>query len=146
MKFFQEWLPFDIIPYGIDNNSKLIEQARKIFPRDSKNFLLADFWKISGDLSGFLDRNNVEESFDFIYWAVWDNILFRNQKEITTLKNLYNIIKPNGRLILGFYKPGSMPDNSDNKKKIPLLIKKLEIDPSETMENSHENIIIWFDK
>lgn len=145
LRCLQEWSGYALKPYGIDNDLRRINLAKEIFPSMQGNFVFADFWDLISKTPLPFGRYSLPSSYDFIYWNVWDDVMFTKKKEISALLNLYGSINKGGRLILGFYRPGGKPDNLENKGKISLLSKK-GINFSGVLEDSQSNVVAWINK
>jgi len=136
LKCLQKWSVYKLIPYGIDNNEKRIEQAKDLFPLHSNNFIVTRMPNLE-----IFFKMRFPAKFDFIYWNIWDPWNFENQKEIESFKLAFKMVSSGGRLILGFYQ------SDKNKEKRIRKIKKLGFKFSGMIKNyNNEEIIIWFDK
>jgi SAM-dependent methyltransferase len=98
IRCLQEWSNHKLVPYGIDTDKELIEQAKRLFPENKDNFA-----KISIEDISKIDRFGLPKKFDIIYWNVWDNWDFNNANELNSVKELSKHVKTGGRLIMGFY-------------------------------------------
>ncbi len=93
----QEWSEYTLTPYGIDVNDEYLEGAKKLFTEYGKNFELVSF-------RDFIAGNHhLLEVYDFIYWNVWDNWQFDESEKYQQVSDLLEMVKPDGRLIMGFY-------------------------------------------
>lgn len=141
LRCLQEWSNHKLEPYGIDIDQELIKEAKKLFPSQAKNFIvkeLKDFLKNLAELS----KHGFPAKYDFIYWNVWDNRKFENQKEVDIFKTVLELISDGGRLILGFY------NLEKGREKIKKL-KELGFKFSGIVENlgdCENGIIAWIDK
>lgn len=100
----REWSGKELECYGIDSDSVAIEHARELFPENAEEhfpFMTEEA------------REKLPKKFETIYWNVWDNVNFTDERRIVQLKKLEEHAK-GGRIILGFYHPS--PD--ENKKKL----------------------------
>jgi len=132
LKCLQEWSNHKLIPYGIDWNLKLIEQAKNLFPLKANNFIVKD----ARDLSDLFEYG-FPAKFDFIYWSVWDQDSSIDQGRLKILKTLLKAAC-GGRLIMGSY------ESDKDKNRIIKDLKKMGIEPSAILENRNgkERIII----
>lgn len=133
LKCLQEWSNHDIVPYGVDFRPEYISDAKNIFPMHTNNFK-TDLIK-----SGSTLPQNFPEKFDFIYWATWLNL--DSNKYQYFIKSLKNLVKPRGRLIIGFY-------DWNNEKTYGRIdrLKKLGIEFDGIIENPlNTEFLIWID-
>lgn len=98
LKSLQEWVPHELIPYGIDIDEKLLKQAKSFFPSQADHFRLMDIKNIQD-----IHKSGLPGAYDYVYWNVWDNWLIASPFERQCLTSLRSIVKQNGLLILGFY-------------------------------------------
>ena len=133
LKCFQEWSSHKLEVYGIDIDKSAIEKAKQLFPSKENHFIKPEELK-----------NNPEfpNSFDVIYWNVWNNYTFEEKGQEKLLKRLLEATNDDGRLILGFY------NEKEENKKIIQRIEHLGYKFSGIQENPNggNEIIAWFDK
>jgi len=134
LRCLKEWSNYKLELYGVDSNLDRIRSAKELFAHQPERFIMCNICS-PNDLRqyGFL------ANFDFVYWNVWDNLEFKDNREINIFFKLYGMVSKNGRIILGFY------DSDKNKHK---KIKKLErsgIKFSGKIINPTE-IFAWVDK
>ena len=98
LRCFQEWSEHVLTPYGFDLNDRFIDEAKELFPQHKEHFRQFDILKLP-------DTNSLTlpSSYDFVYWAVWDNWTFHRQLEIQVIKSIEAMVKSGGKLILGLY-------------------------------------------
>ena len=127
LRSLQEWSSHKLDPYGYDIDAKAIQFARTLFPKLSDHFLTRDDFK---------DGKKFPDSFDFVYWNVWDNYEPKSQ---TIFDDLLKTTKH--RLIVGFY-----ADKNENLKKIERMISAGSR-PSRIMENPSggNEVLAWFE-
>ena len=115
LKCLEKWSSFPLIPYGIDRDSKIIEQAKSFFPDDKNNFLCISIQNID-----LLKETDFPNTYDYIYWNVWDNWQFDEPMQQQCLCKLPTVIAPRGHLILGFYDKFSelIPDKIDRASRL----------------------------
>lgn len=140
LRCLQEWSKHKLIPYGIDRDLRLINQAKDLFPLYRDNFYVMDVRQLE-DLAKF----RFPAMFDFIYWNVWNNWEFFEPSEIKVLKKILKAVSDKGRLILGFYDGGK----EEIIKKTNRL-KTLGFEITGIMENpvteGGGEMIAWVDK
>ena len=123
----ESWSGKKLEKYGIDTNGDLIIQGKKLFPELEKRL------KITG-LESFrwLEEFDLPSKYDFIYWNVWDNFIF-NEDKLNGLEELINLrLKENGKLILGFYHQ----DKNHNLEEANKVKSKFE--QTEIVENKND--------
>lgn len=98
LRSFQEWSGHVLTPYGIDLNQTFIDQAKSLFPQQQEHFLQFDILKLPETNSFILPR-----SYDFVYWAIWDNWTFKRPIEISVIRSIAPMVKSGGKLIVGLY-------------------------------------------
>lgn len=97
LRCLQEWSEYALTPYGIDVNEESIDDAKKLFSNLSKNFEAVSFRDF---LAG---KHGLPETYDFIYWNVWDDWYFDENEKIQQVRVLLEKVNLGGRLVLGFY-------------------------------------------
>jgi len=98
LRCFQEWSGHALTPYGLDLNENFIDQAKWLFPHQKDHFLQFDILQLP-DANLF----NLPRSYDFIYWAIWDNWTFKRPIEVSVIKSIDAMVNSGGKLILGLY-------------------------------------------
>jgi SAM-dependent methyltransferase len=98
LRCFQEWSGHLLTPYGIDLDESFIDEAKLLFPQHKEHFLQFDILELP-EASSFI----LPQSYDFIYWAIWDNWTFQRQIEIRVIRTIQAMVKSGGKLILGLY-------------------------------------------
>lgn len=90
LRCLQEWSGSRLEPFGVDNHPGRLNQARAMFPSLAHHFL---------------DPAELTESriFDYVYWAVGDNVDFERQENQNWLALVRGHTAPGGRFIMGFY-------------------------------------------
>lgn len=134
LRSFQEWSGHALTPYGLDLNESFIEQAKLLFPEHKDHFLPFDILELPDTRSLTLPR-----SFDFVYWAVWDNWTFQRPLEIRVIRSIAQMVKDSGRLILGLY-------HEDRRRSFAVLteLERLGFSFSEVVENFDGcEIVAW---
>lgn len=96
LKCLQKWSSHTIDPYGVDVGEQAIADARTLFPQQQNHFAAPQELK---------DGKDFPNTFDFVYWNVWDNFDFEMKGAMDLVKKMYDAVLPGGRLILGFYDP-----------------------------------------
>lgn len=130
----REWSKYKLIPYGIDPDPERLEGVAEILPEFANNFAPLGITQL-----GKLASYNLPSQFDLVYWNVWDN--FDPLVHKGYIEQAFNVVKPNGRLILGFY----CADTLENDKKIAWF-KKYYSTPKGHKDTSPETqSIIWYD-
>ncbi len=137
LRCLQEWQSHELIPYGIDTNPNFIEQAKTIvFPDFENNFSVLSSENISQ-----LSELGLPNSYNLIYWNVWDNWDFGTTDRIDNFNEVKSLLSPSGMLILGFY----MVNKHNNLSKIEQLRSK-GINPGGVLANTQNpEIVCWFD-
>ncbi len=90
-----EWSDHQLEPYGVDIESDLVQSARDLFPEYTERFVLAS--KDSDPRALYRLR------FDHVYWAVGDNVDFREPQNVRWFEAILSLVARGGSLILGFY-------------------------------------------
>tara|TARA_Y100000031_G_C8093411_1_gene325253 strand:- start:145 stop:783 length:639 start_codon:yes stop_codon:yes gene_type:complete len=146
LRCLQEWSDYKLEMYGIDRNRDLINQARKLFPEQTDNFISKDLFDLSKN-NEKLTQYGIPARYDFIYWNVWGNLKFESENDINTVRYLLGIVSNGGRLILGF------SDSYRNKKEIIRKLKNMDFEFSRFLENRYNalggdilEVIIWINR
>lgn len=135
LRSLQEWSEHRLVPFGIDIEPRSIEQAKSLFPANANNFILLPIENISD-----IGSKGLPEKFDFVYWHVWDSVLFE-QGEEKWVRYAFDRVMKGGRLILGFY--DSRESNSERIEKLESI--GIKIDGIEINKNGEE-VICWMDR
>jgi SAM-dependent methyltransferase len=98
LRCLQEWSPYTLIPYGIDKDVSRVSDANKLFSSKTKQFANVTLENLER-----LKESGLPESFDFVYWNVWNNTHFDNSFEVGRVELTFKAVRKGGRLILGFY-------------------------------------------
>ncbi|MBI4088961.1 class I SAM-dependent methyltransferase [Candidatus Kaiserbacteria bacterium] len=131
LRCLQEWSKLRLNPYGVENDLERLAQAKALFPQLASHFVTPDEIK----------RQDFPKSFDQVYWAVGDNVNFREEEFQSWLAEVKALVAEGGRFILGFY-----DTKEENRKKIKNL-EDLGIRFSNVLENPNggNEIIAWID-
>lgn len=98
LRCLQEWSQHNIIPFGIDVNEAMIDDAKELFPDNTDNFAVLDIARIDN-----LNKCLPTHKFDFVFTSnAWSNSQV-GQDDKKMLDKLITLINPGGRLIVGFY-------------------------------------------
>ena len=108
LRCLQEWSDHALTPFGIDASAGRARDIARFFPSQHEHFA-----RLPVERLGEIDAHGLPGTYDFIYWAVWDNYGFDRQDRIDLLRRAYENVKDNGRLILGFY--DREPETIENK-------------------------------
>ena len=94
----QGWSEHKLIPYGIDADPASIEAARDLLPEYANQFAQVA-------LENFIEpsEHSLPESFDYVFWCVWDGLDFNEPQCQTYAKNTFGAARAGGRVILGFF-------------------------------------------
>lgn len=131
LRSIQEWAKVKIVPYGIDSNTRLVEEAKALFPNQPEHFEAVDITE-----KPKLPQT-LPDSFDFVYWNVWDDTDFRTPESLMTLSSVLDLVKEDGEVILGFYHE----DNVANQEKIK-QIQNLGISFEQVVEIPQSSVVI----
>jgi SAM-dependent methyltransferase len=138
LRCLQEWSAHKLVPYGVDINAPLIEEARDLFPAQANHFFEFDALKLP-QMDKLLD---LPPNYDFVFWAVWDNWKFERQQEIDMVRALETMVKSGGKLILAFYH-----ESRDESFRILRKIENLGFVFSGTIENFDGcELLAWQDR
>lgn len=96
----QNWTDKKLVPYGIDTNYSAVSDARRLFPRQRRNFVNIGVAELAKPR-----EYGLPSKLDIIYWAVWDNFQFSIKENRKLVSECLKHVKNGGRLILGFYDP-----------------------------------------
>lgn len=94
LRSLMEWSSHNLTPYGVDVDDSRLSQARTMFPGLEANFVN----NLAEDARDLRPRG-----FDYVYWAVGDNVDFQRADHQRWLSKVERLVAPRGRLILGFY-------------------------------------------
>lgn len=95
-----EWSQHKLIPYGIDPNQERLDGVAEVLPECKNNFAPLRITQLEQ-----LENHGLPEQFDLVFWNVWDD--FDPQIHQHSVAYTFNVVKPGGRLILGFYHENS---------------------------------------
>ena len=140
LRCLKEWSEYNLNPFGIDKNKRLIKESKRLFPDISGHFIMKNL----NDIDRF-HKDSFPKKFDFIYWNMWDNCKIKRNKKSNIvfywsnhnyddqieLTAILNNIKKGGRLIIGI---------SDSKNKILSLannLKEMNRQVSDVLTNPH---------
>ena len=98
LRCFQEWSGHALTPYGFDLSESFIDEAKWLLPQHKEHFFQFDILELPETSAFILPR-----SYDFIYWAIWDNWTFKRPVEVRVIESLHAMVKSGGKLILGLY-------------------------------------------
>jgi SAM-dependent methyltransferase len=136
LRSFQEWSGHVLTPFGVDLNESFIEQAKSLFPQYKDHFSQFDILELP-DTDSFA----LPQSYDFVYWAVWDNWTFNRALEIRVIRSIAQMVKGGGRLILGLY-------HEDRRRSFAVLeaLERLGFSFPEVVENFDGcEMVVWQD-
>ena len=102
------WSNHELTPFGFDASAGRIRDTARFFPSKDKRFARLPVERLAE-----MDSQGLPRAYDFVYWAVWDNYRFDRPDRIDLLKRAYEIVRDDGRLILGFY--DRKPETIENK-------------------------------
>jgi SAM-dependent methyltransferase len=94
LRSLMEWSPHALTPFGVDVDDARLHQARQMFPGMEANFINGNAADVAGLCPG---------GFDFVYWAVGDNVDFERGEHQRWLAKVEKLVARTGRLIVGFY-------------------------------------------
>ena len=138
IRCLQEWSHHKLVPYGIDIDGRLIEQAKRLFPGIKDNFAKIGLEDISE-----IDRFGLPKKFDLIYWNVWDDWEFNNTNELNAAKEILKHVETGGRLILGFYHKNKS-NNLNRVKKLKQAGFKIDKVIINTIPKQNQ-VVCWID-
>lgn len=93
LRSLQEWCPYALVPYGIDIDRSRLDAAKTLFGDRIGHFG-------SPEDVGSL---HTAHGFDFVYWAIGDNVDFTAPQNIRWLQSVAGLCVPSGRFIVGLY-------------------------------------------
>ncbi len=102
-----EWSKHKLIPYGIDPDQERLAGVAEVLPEFKDNFAALEILQLEQ-----LPSHGLPAQFDLVFWNVWDDFDPLIHKNF--IEQAFNVVKPNGRLILGFY----CEDTQENQRKI----------------------------
>lgn len=115
LKSLQEWSGFELVPYGIDIDEKLIKAAKELFQEYKDNFV-----KLSIEDIDKITSFSLPNRYDFVYVSVPGNLQDKGWRSFIK-NNIFPLA--NQRLIFGFYGSNAFPFDSDKWKKEREYIK-----------------------
>jgi SAM-dependent methyltransferase len=139
LRCLQEWSGKDLVPYGIDVSELHLLQARKLFAAQRQNFALASIEEIDS-----LEKHGLPVQYDFVYCTI---VLYPE-----TFKQALSLVRPGGKLIVGFYGRNEFPIGSPPQQaektllmKRVLKLKQQGCNFAEIIENpfGSSHIIAW---
>jgi SAM-dependent methyltransferase len=95
----QNWATHELNPFGIDPQEKFINEAKELFPNIFDHFIVTYIEDLAKLPKPF------PTTFDYVYWAVWDDKEFDSQKNNELVHHALSKVSLGGKLILGFYDP-----------------------------------------
>lgn len=144
----QEWSGHKLVPYGIDIQDNLIEQAKYIFPDYSNNFKVLDVKNILK-----VDLVGLPKSYDYVFWNFLGSWNIQDNQWQKILKTVKSLVRK--RLIIGLYgsnqfKAGTWQWQEERNR----LMSKLKLFESVGIELSgikmnpttHNQAVVWIDK
>jgi hypothetical protein len=131
-----EWSSFDLIPYGIDNNSEALTGIAELLPGCEHHFANLSILDLEQ-----LSTKGLPSQYDFIYWNVWDNLDFSQSWHQGYVESVFKICQANTRLILGFY----AVEPKVNKNKISWFNEHYPNIAGRKDNLPHEQVMIWYD-
>jgi hypothetical protein len=136
LRCLQEWSDKKLEPYGIEPDENLLTKSRKLFPGEEDHFVALKIHELNK-----LAAQGMPESYDVVFWNVWDNWDFKSEEQLKALDMVQDIVASGGRLILGFY-----DENSVAQKRISKL-RQQGLSISGTSENKQgHGIVAWVNK
>lgn len=93
LRSLQEWCPYPLEPYGVDIDAGRLAHASSLFSNSAARFVLPEE----------IESLDMPEGFDFVYWAVGDNLDFTRVQNIRWLHSIAALTSSRGRFIVGFY-------------------------------------------
>jgi SAM-dependent methyltransferase len=94
----QRWSEYTLTPYGIDTDPEGIAAARDLLPEFKNHFA-----QVALERFQMPAHFGFPESFDFVFWCVWDGLDFTEPQAQVYAKNAFGAARAGGRVILGFY-------------------------------------------
>jgi SAM-dependent methyltransferase len=132
-----EWCNYEITPYGIDIDRNLLEQARVLLDPYQEHLAELSLYNLDT-----LEVVGLPISFTYVYWNVWDNFWFDNDRQKDAALRAAAAVSTGGRLIIGFY--------DRNPKDIELKIERIQLllgTPSGRIDNGpRREVAVWFDR
>ena len=129
-----EWSKHDLTPYGVDPSQERLAGVKGILPKFENNFAALAITELEQ-----LSSLSLPSQFDIVYWNIWDNFDFIKQQTYVT--RAFSAVKPNGRLILGFYHANS----SANEEKIVWFKEHYPTIAGRKDNLPHVQMMIWYD-
>jgi SAM-dependent methyltransferase len=124
LRSLQEWSNHTLEPFGMDASRSRIQDTAAFFPGKSRQFSNLPIEQFS-DLG-----RSLPDSYDFLYWNVWDDYLFDTPDRADLLKMALDRVADGGRLIMGFY--DRRPEIIEEKIS---LIQQLDLGEAVRVEN-----------
>ncbi len=135
----QEWCGQKIVPYGIDIDYPLLEQAKVLFPKQMKHFILLNVNDLS---TRALKKAGLPDKYDFITLGIWDNWGLKRNKEISVIKEAIKHVKREGRLILRL-------ENANKSKNLERIerLKEAGFNLAGILKNGRRSEkVVWIEK
>jgi 2-polyprenyl-3-methyl-5-hydroxy-6-metoxy-1,4-benzoquinol methylase len=137
LRSLTEWSEHKLVPYGIDIDPTSVAAAKKVFEETPERFVSND------ELPGAVERGDIPPVFDMVYWTVWDNEQLTTEDGKKFLDYALGLVKPGGRLILGFY-------NESRQRNLDQIavVRKMGFNISSKIEHSglHPEMIAVIDR
>jgi len=143
------WSAYRLEPFGVDLDYAAVMKARELFPSTPGNFCRCD--ALAPEIANsptsaarlFRPAPGIAfpTTFNFVYWAAWDNVSFASRVERRFFLELFELVAGQGRLILGLYgTPGS------NDVRLQRLIEAGFAPAGRVGTDQFGVTIAWFDK
>ena len=131
LRCLMEWVPHELVPFGVDINEVRLRQAKR---------LLAGF---EHNLTNEARRNTQIQpvGYDFVYWAIGDNVDFVHPENHRWLSEVEQLVAHGGRLIVGLYGDRSL----NARRLVELQQAGRSIDGIIYNDRGPESLV-WFDQ
>ncbi|CAF4463153.1 unnamed protein product [Rotaria socialis] len=96
LRCLQAWSCHKLVPYGIDVQAKLIDEAQLLFPSEKSHFIHLNVHDVH-----MLSECGFPTVFDYVFWNFATNWNIAEKKWRTTFHNVFLLARK--RIILGFY-------------------------------------------
>ncbi len=130
----QLWSEHQITPYGVDIDAASLETARALLPEYASHFAQLSLERLSDRV-----ELGLPESFDYVYWNVWDGLDFNGSLYQTYAENAFAAARGGGRMILGFYDT----NHEFVKRQLGWLVKKFG---TFTEKPEPGVVFVWWDR
>lgn len=131
------WSPYAILPFGIDVDADRLEQARELLPPFASHFVQLGLGELNPRA---LADTGLPEHFDFVAWNVWDDLDFQADWHWDYLDRALGVVRPGGRLVLGFYDH----DPAQIEAKLVRLVKRLGPPVGRVGPVGHGVVFAWW--